>query len=935
MKRLASIHTFLDFLFRRPRVEREMEEELRAHLRSRADDLERQGLSRAEAERQARVEFGGYQRYKEECREAMGTRLLAELIADVSYGLRQLRRNPGFTAIAIITLALGIGANTAIFSMIDAVILKLLPVQKPEQLVLLNWASQGLPYFVHGIDGHEDEDKSGRCTSTAFSYRVFEAIHARNRVFSGVFGFYQGDRLNVSAAGQSALAPSEFVSGDYFSTLGVRADVGRVLAPADDAVGASPAAVISYRYWSQRFGRDPSVVGKAITVNDVPFTLVGVAAPEFFGLQIGRPVDIWIPLHTLPQIEPNWWWLPKGKSVFTARGEWWVVVVGRLKPGVTQHQAQTELGVILQQSAAGIEAPPAHSSPDTSLAPPKVELASAANGLAALRSKFSQPLFVLMVVVGLVLLIACANVANLLLARSRTRQREVAVRLALGAARRRLIRQLLTESVLLAAAGGAVGVILAFWASDALLTFMSSGNETLQLHVSPDLRVLGFTALISLLTGILFGLAPALSGTRLPLTAALKEGAGSVVGRAHRARRLSLDLRDALVAAQIAMSLLLLIGAGLFVRTLTHLTDQDLGFDRRNLVLFASDPTQAGYKGGRLASFYQELQRRIEALPGVRSASLSVHTLVGGGEGTRGISIQGYVPKPGEARNGRIDAYTHFVGSRFFETYGIPLLLGRTVGDGDGQRAPKVGVVNHAFARKYFRTTNPIGRRFGFGDVKHSSDIAVIGVVGDATYGDLRGAPPPTVYVPFSQHLDQVGAMNFVVRTAGDPKNWISSVRRAAQGFDKNVPVSGIETQTEQMDQATFQEQLLARLLSFFGILALFLACIGLYGVMAYAVTQRTNEIGIRMALGAQLHNILGLILLRGAALTLAGVGLGIAAALALTRLIASFLFGLTPTDPLTFAGAAVALALVALAASYLPARRATKVDPIVALRYE
>jgi predicted permease len=935
MRIWLSIRTFLDFLFGLVRIEREMEEELRAHLRRRADDLEHQGLSRAEAERQARIEFGGYQRYKEECREAVGIRLLREIMADVRYGLRQLRRSPGFTAVAVITLALGIGANTAIFSLIDAVMLKLLPVQKPEQLFVLDWASQGLPYFIHGIDGHEHADNSGRRTSTAFSYQVFEAMHTRNRVFSSVFGFYGGDRLNVSAAGQSALASSEFISGDYFSTLGVKPALGRVLTPADDAVGASPAAVISYSYWSQRFGRDPSVVGKAITVSGVPFTLVGIAASEFFGLQRGRPVGIWIPLHLLSQVEPNWWWLPKGKSVFTARGEWWVVTVGRLKPDVTRQQAQTQLTLILQQSTAGIEAPPAQRSADVSLAPPKVELVSAANGLAALRREFSQPLFVLMAVVGLVLLIACANVANLLLARSKTRQREVAVRLALGAGRRRLIRQLLTESVLLAAAGGAVGVVLAFWASDALLALMSSGSESLQLHVSPDLRVLGFTALISLLTGILFGFAPALTGTRLSLTGALKEGAGSAVGRARRARGLRLDFRDVLVSFQIAISLLLLIGAGLFVRTLTNLTNQDLGFDRRNLVLFAIDPSQAGYKGDRLTSFYQGLQRRIEALPGVRSASLSVHTLVGGGEGTRGISIEGYVPKPGEARDGSISTYTHFVDSRFFETYGIPLLLGRSTGDGDSQKAPEVGVINHAFARKYFGDANPIGRRFSFGGSKKSSDIAIIGVVGDATYGDLRSAPPPTVYVPYAQHLDQLPAMNFAVRTAGDPKNWINSVRRAAQGFDKSVPVSGVDTETEQMDQATLQERLLARLLSFFGMLALFLAGIGLYGVMAYSVAQRINEIGLRMALGAQPHDVLGLILRRGAALTLAGVGLGIAAALALTRLIASFLFGLTPSDPLTFASAAMILTAVALAASYVPARRATKVDPMVALRYE
>ncbi len=939
MRLLAELWGRVMYFVCRGRFHGDLSDEMREHLEETIEELVVGGMPVEEARYAAQREFGNALRLREESRDVWGFQWLETLLQDLRFGLRQLRRNPAFTAVAVITLALGIGANTAIFSLIDTVMFKLLPVQQPQRVFVLDWVSQGWPYFIQGIDGWGGQDKNGRNISTAFSYPVFEAIRARNHVFSSVSGFYAEGRLNVSVSGQSALAPGEFVSGDYFSTLGVKAVAGRMLTPADDTVSASPAAVISYRYWMQRFGGDPSLIGKAITVNDVSFTLVGVAARKFSGLQPGQPMDVWIPLRTHSQVDPNWWWLPKGESVFTARGEWWVVVVGRLKPGVSWQQADAQLGTIVQQNTAGIERPPAHPSAHQSLKPPGVELISAANGLGDLRAEFSRPLFVLMAVVALVLLVACANVANLLLARSTSRQREVAVRLALGAGRGRLIRQLLTESVLLAAAGGVLGVILAYWASDVLLDFISSGGEPVAgIHVAPDLRVLGFTALISVLTGILFGLVPALSCTRLQLTPALKKGPDTAFGTGRGARSLRVGFRDALVASQIAISLLLLIGAGLFVRTLTKLANQDLGFEHRNLLVFGIDPTQAGYKGEKLAHLYQELQRRIEALPGVRSASLSVHTPVGGGEGTRDIWIQGYVPKPGEAKvraDGSIDTYTHFVGSRFFETFGIPLLLGRTIGDGDVPGAPEVGVVNRAFAREYFGNADPIGRRFGFGGANKSSDIAIVGVVGDATYGNLRAPPPPTVYVPYAQHLDQIASMHFAVRTAGNPKAWMGSVRKAVQNVDGRLPLSDVTTQIEQIRQTTFQERLFADLTGLFSLLALLLACVGLYGVMAYAVAQRTNEIGIRMALGAQRQHILTLILQRGARLTAIGVVAGVVGALAMTRLIASFLFGVTATDPLTFVAAAIMLALVALLACYIPARRATKVDPVVALRHE
>ncbi|HKS97159.1 MAG TPA: ABC transporter permease, partial [Terriglobia bacterium] len=612
-------------LFKRNRVEQELGDELRFHLDKLAAEKRTQGMTPEEARYTALRELGGVEQIKEECRDMRRVNYIENFRKDVRYGLRQLGHSPGFTAVAIATLALGIGANTAIFSLIDAVMLKALPLREPQQLELLNWVSKGKSHLIRSYDGSSYTDQTGVSTGTSFSYPLFEAIRSRTDIFSSVLGFAtSGPPFNLNVAGQPGLAKGQYVSGDFFSTLGVGAALGRTILPSDDAAAAAPVAVISYAYWTRRFGRDPSVVGKAVTVNGVPFTLVGVTAPEFFGLQAGRPTDAWVPLQTLPQVDPSWVrYLPKGETVFSARTEWWVQMIGRLRPGVTVRQANAALNVILQQEAARVEPPPpAQRRPDMTLRPPTVDLEPASRGLDELRREFSQPLFVLMCLVGLVLLVACANVANLLLARAESRQREIAVRLALGAGRRRLVSQLLAESALLAAMGGACGIALAYWASGFLLAFMSSGGDQIQLSVSPDLRVLAFTAAVSTLTAILFGLAPALRGTRLDLTPAL-QGGGRVIGAGRSAGRMSLGLGKALVVMQAAMSLLLLIGSGLFVRTLRNLEKEDLGFDRSDLLLFTVDSSRSGYRGERLANVYQEMQRRIELLPGVRSATMS------------------------------------------------------------------------------------------------------------------------------------------------------------------------------------------------------------------------------------------------------------------------------------------------------------------------
>jgi len=935
MNWLRELARRLRMLVDRRQFDRDIAEEMRLHLEMREQQQIEAGMRRDEARQAALRRFGNPTLLAEKSHAAWGWRWCEELAQDAGYGLRLLGRNPSFTAVAVLTLALGIGANTAIFSLIDAVMLKMLPVRKPEQLVLLNWVAPGWPYMIHSLTGDSNRDQSGRSSSTSFSYPIFQDIRAHARAFSSVLAFAEAERANVGVSGEAGVAQSQLVSGDFFSTLGVPAAIGRTINPVDDEPGANPVATISYSYWMRRFRGDPQILGKTVTVNGVSFTLVGVAASEFFGVQPGASIDIWLPLRAQPLVDPGWiaYAAPGEVSKFTARDDWWVLIMGRLEPGQSERQALAALDLIVQQESSGIERPPAKRFPDQALEPPTVELTPAGGGLDELRSEFSRPLLLLMCVVGFVLLIACANVANLLLARAASRQKEIAVRLALGGGRARLIRQLLVESVLLALVGGAVGVFLAFWASGILLKLMSSGREPITLHVAPNLGVLGFTAGVSVLTGILFGLAPALRGTRLDLTPALKEGAARIVGSSAQSSGRRPALSQALVVVQIAMSLVLLIGAGLFVRSLTNLENENVGFDRHNLLLFTIDPTQAGYHADRLATFYEQLREKIEAVPGVRSASFSRHGLINAGMGILGFSLQGFPPKSGRQDNGAVQA--NYVGPEFFETFGIPLLLGRTIAEQDTATAPKIAVVNRAFAQEYFQGQSPIGHRFGFGDQKTSSDIVIVGLVGDSRYGKLRDDPKSTVYVPYYQHLKELEAVNFSVRTAGDPKDWIGGVDRAVQGLDRNLPVFDVKTEVEEINQATLQERLFAQLSGFFGTLALALSSIGLYGMISYAVLRRTGEIGIRIALGAERSRILQMVLGEAMILAVLGIAVGAPVAFLLSRFVGSLLYGLRPTDPLTAVLATMTLLFVGFLAAYLPARRASRIQPVIALRYE
>ncbi len=928
LRRLRAWAMRLGGLFNKERRDRELAEELEAHLQMQAEDNLRSGITPEEARRQAVIKLGGIEAAKEEYRDRRGVPAIENLIRDLRYALRMLRRSPGFAAVAVLSLALGIGANTALFSVVDVVLLKKLPVKEPDRLVLFK--SVAGPTFSPGSHhGNATRDEAGRLVRSAFAYQTYVRLRAQPGVLSDVFAF--GDmNVNVSADGRAEVASGQAVSGNYYEGLGVGALLGRTLTDEDDRAAAQPVAVVSYRYWQRRFGGERAVVGRQINLNNVAFTIVGVTPEGFEGaMNIGTSPDISIPIAWEPQVNGE-------RSLMKGSGSWWLLLMGRLKPGATAAQAQASLEPIFQQSALEHrEARRAHENPTFKpLSPaeyPRLAVYPGSQGETITRASYQRPLYLLLGVVALVLLIACANVANLLLARAAARQQEIAVRLALGASRARLIRQLLTESVLLASLGGALGVLFAFWLKDGLLAVSAWGGDMVALEPRLDLRVLSFTLALSLVTGVLFGLVPAWRATRVDLTPALKDSARSSTTTARS------WLTKSLVVAQVALSLLLMVGAGLFLRTLINLQRVELGFDARNLLLFTVEPRLLGYKDERLANLYQQMFERIEAVPGVQSVTFSREALLVGGWSDRSL----FLPGGAAAADGEVkpegDVYIHQVRENFLGAMGIPLIAGRSLTPLDDARAPKVAVVNQAFARRFLHGENAVGRRFGF-TPEDTSELEIVGLAGDAKYVRQREEIPPTVYLPWLQELGSAGVMTFEVRTTGDPVSYVAAIRRAASEVDANLPLKEIKTQVAQADERLALERLFAKLLGLFGLLALTLAAVGLYGVLAWSVAQRTREIGIRVALGAGRDDVLWMILRLGMSLTLFGVAVGLAGAYALTKYLASLsrmLYGVRPTDPLTFWTAAAAFTIVALAACYLPARRALKVDPVVALRYE
>ena len=905
--------SFWNWLLQRKKREAELEEEIRGHLRMAAQERMGQGETAEQARASAVRQFGNVALVKEVTRDMWGFRWLEILLQDLGYGARVLRKNPGFTAVAVLTLALGIGANTAIFTLIDAVMLKTLPVERPGELVILKWTARTWPkndgYSASGPCPDQPNTPSG----CSFPYSAFQQFRSAQDVLSGVLAAAGPEQLTATANGHAAFAKAELVSADFFSTLRVPAAAGRTIEPGDDKAAAPPAVVFSYGYWMGRFGGDPSIVGKSLVLNGVPCTVVGVAAPRFSGLQPGLAADLWVPLAKTPLLYPQW-----GAGYTSPDGRvWWLWAVGRLKPGMSLEKARAALGVAFSQAVT--------SGPKPAFTPedkPGIELTSASTGLGLLQFLFAKPLFLLMAVVGLVLLIACANLANLMLARAMGRQREIAMRMALGAGPWRLTGQLLIESLLLAGMGGAAGLLLAWWGSRWLAASISTGwFGLLSLDVNLDYRVLAFTAAVSTLTGLLFGLAPAWHGTRVDLTAALKASPGSLFTAAQHSRRGL--LRNALIVWQVALAVPLLIGTALFVRTLVKLESVDPGFNPRNVLLFDFAPGLSGYKDERLASLYDDLLQRLNALPGVISATLTQHALISGDLDTGRVWIEGHSTPTNE----QVDIFR--VGPGFLETMGIPLLAGRAISRQDLVTKQKVALINRAMARRYLADENPLGRHFGW-DKEKATEYEIVGIVGDTKYDDLRKVVEPTIYLPQTG-----GFCTFELRTAGDPKTLIPSVRSVVEQVHRNLPMANVRTQSERIRQSLFQERLLASLCSLFAGLALTLACVGLYGVVSYGVAQRTNEIGIRMALGAERRDVLKMVLRQGLAPTLAGLAVGLVVAVGVSRLLSGFLYEVRPTDPVTFVCISLLLTVVALLATYLPARRATKVDPMVALRYE
>jgi predicted permease len=885
----------------RRRAEQEAEEEIRTHLDLDTREKIEAGLSAEEARYSARRAFGSVVLTREKSRAIWGFGLLETIWQDLRYGARLLLRQPGFTLIAMLTLSLGIGANTAIFSLMDAVLLKMLPVKQPEQLVVLK--------------------RSGpRGASVVLSYPLFTRLRDENQTFTGMLATSGVGRAMMrvedDASGQSEYLTSESVSGDYFTTLGVPALLGRTFAaeidktPGDQAVG-----VISYGFWRRRFALDPSVVGKTFTIGETTCVIIGVTPPEFFGVEVGNAVDIWLPLT---QVTTNSFLNDPGGNLLR--------VIARLRPGVSEEQASADSTRIwhpeLIERAGRISDP--HLKRE--VLAQTISLEPAGNGLSELRQRFSQPLQILTVIVGLLLLIACANIANLQLARAEGRQKEITVRLALGARRPRLFRQLLTESLLLAALGSGLALLVAVWGRNLLLTFIPPGRVPLVLGPALDLRVLGFTAAISLSTGVLFGLAPALRATQTSINPTLKDAAQTVRGNWRRLR-----FGNALVVGQVTLALVLLIGAGLVVRSLQNLQKLDAGFERRNVLTFGLEMPR-GYKQEQGLDLSRQILVRIKTLPGVRAASFSFPGPFLRGRYTRTFSVEGHTPQPGE----QMDLDCLRVMPEFFETLGMTLRQGRTFTPQDNAGAPKVAVINESMASYFFPQQNPLGKRVGDPreDPHTASLLEIVGVVKDARYRGLREPAPRIVYVPTLQTANpRVEA--FIVRTSGDPVQMVAALRREVQSVDRGISLREVKTLEERVDEYLFQERIVAKLASFFSLLALSLTCLGLYGVLAYAVGRRTQEIGVRIALGARPRDVLKLIIKQGVWLTLIGVWLGLVAAFGVMRLLRGFLFDVTPTDPLTFASIALLLTTTALLACYIPARRASKVDPMIAIRYE
>jgi predicted permease len=844
---------------------------------------------------------------------------VTDVLRDLRHGARVLLQNKGWTLVVVLSLALGIGANAAMFSAINGLVLQTLPVNRPEQLVRFRTVGDndmGTDFSDYGYS----EERGGLRARATFSYPMFQQFRRANQTLEDLFACAPTGQLNVVADGRAELASGLIASGNYFHVLGIGAAAGRVFTLDDDRSTAPPVAVLSYGYWTRRFGNDPNVVGRVLQVNNVPVTVIGVTSPGFTGVQqvLTDARDITLPLALDPKLDDPG---PNNPPRLSQATYWWLQIMGRLKPGVTPGQVQGNLAGVFDGFAregwASYSARLSEQQRSTAAYRnrthvPQLRVAAGARGVYDVSADTYRSLMLLGVVVLLVLLIVCANVANLLLSRAATRQREISVRFSIGATRARVVRQLLTESVLLAVVGGACGILVAYW-----------GRQLLPLDLGQraalDWRVVAFVCALTLLTAIAFGLAPALRASRTQAGAMLKDGGRAASGRTR--------LGKALLIAQVAICLILLVGAGLFLRTLRNLRRVDVGFDTENLLLVPVNPTLNRYDQTRIASLYGQLLDRLATVPGVRAVAMSNPALLAGSVNSGNIFVEGRA-RPGDRNTmNRVR-----ISPAFFDTLGVPLRAGRAFTARDDQSAPKVVIINEAAVRKYFPNQNPLGLRFGTSYEK-SADMEIVGVLRDAKYDSIRADVPPTMYVPYLQ--TSLVPMTFELRTAGDPIAAVPAVRETIRQIDPNLPILNVSTQAEQVERRFAQERIFAQAYTWFGGLGLLLASIGLFGLMSYSVARRTNEIGIRMALGARGADVVAMVMRESLALVLVGIAIGGAAALAAWRLAASLLFGLDPSDPATLAASILVMVAVSAIAGYLPARTAAKVDPMIALRYE
>jgi predicted permease len=900
--------TWWKAITRRERLNGEIEDELAFHLASYADDLIRSGVPREESLRRARVELGGIAAHKENCRAAWGTRIWDEVSADTRYGLRMLTKQPSFTAIAIASLALGIGANTTIFTIARQILLDKLDVYQPEALRLFAWTG-GQDRVPIRIWGHWNETNH---TCTSFSYPVYLNLRRQKSVFEDVFAFKVISQLTVAVHDQPEPVMAELVSGNFYSALGVSPVLGRGIQSSDDgAPGSGAVAVISDGFWSRHFGRSPDVIGKIIQVNLTPVTIIGVNPREFTGASsVQVSPDVFLPFSMEPVAAPN-----DAKSLLTNPDQWWVLVMGRIKPGVSDASAREAMDILLSNAVRSTM------TVGKSQSVPRFAMQDGSRGEDLSGEKYSKPVYVLMALVGVVLLLACTNLANLLLARAASRQRELSVRIAMGAKRGRIMRQMLTESLWLSAAGGIAGLLLGYFGRNAIPRLMSSSWGTPLMQMRFDWIIFGFTVAISLCTGLLFGFMPAWQAMNTEVSSGLKENPHSTT---QSSRHLSSKV---LIAVQIALSMVLLVGAGLFIQTLANLNNNRLGFQPDNLVLFEVQAPSTRYPAPKDIALYRQIEQRLASSPGIRSVSLSKNPLIAGN-----VSNDDFVPD-GLPPVQNVQPYVddNVVGQDFFATLGIPILAGRSFDNSDTETSRLVAVVNQQLVKKFFPTINPIGRTF----VSNKRHIEIVGVSGDARYADLRSDPPATFFTLYRQQLKSEPSMTFEISAGMKPSALVPILHDAIAKVDKDLPLLNIRTQNAQISDRTRQERIFASLTSGFGLLALILACIGIYGIMAYTVSRRTNEIGIRLALGANPGRILRMILGDAWWLTITGIFAGLAGALGVGRLIASMLYGLKPYDPFTLIGAALVLMFVALAASWIPARRAAHIDPMRSLRNE